>query len=265
MNKIIIDNENIELKKITKKVNISIVKRDDFFGIPKVNIDVLSDTSMVLDYNLVDNKYNFIINVMPNVNFCLAEFKKGIKGKIQYTINLFQDSTVTIDKYTEADDIKEALIFNLNGEGATLNYNFKAICQNKDVYDLTINHNCSKTISNIKNNIVNIENGKASFQVSSYVPKGKINCNVVQNNRIINLTDNKCEIRPNLYIDEYDTNASHSALIGGFDSHELFYLKTRGINELEANKLLITGFLLSDLNNKDLITKIMRSIKKYWR
>ena len=81
---------------------------------------------------------------------------------------------------------------------------------------------------------------------------------------IINLTDNKCEIRPNLYIDEYDCNANHSALIGGFSKQELFYLQSRGLSINDANRLLINGFLLSDFDNVKMIKEIKNNINEYW-
>ena len=84
--------------------------------------------------------------------------------------------------------------------------------------------------SNIKNNGVCIERGNIIYQVSSFVPKEITGCIVNQNNRIINLTDNKCEIKPNLYIDSFDVEASHSALIGKFSDEEMFYIQSRGID-----------------------------------
>ncbi|HPF83680.1 MAG TPA: SufD family Fe-S cluster assembly protein, partial [Bacilli bacterium] len=92
----------------------------------------------------------------------------------------------------------------------------------------------------------------------------KIDTCVLQNSRIINLTNNKCQIKPNLFIDEYNVEASHSAYIGGFSADDMFYLNSRGINELDALKLLINGFLTKDMP-KYLVTRIKRNINKYWR
>ena len=90
-------------------------------------------------------------------------------------------------------------------------------------------------------------------------------CIANQNNRIINLSDKKSEIRPNLYIEEYDVSASHSAFIGRFKEEELFYLMSRGIPELEASRLLLKGFLLSDISDKKMRKKIEQSTKNEWR
>ena len=179
-----------------------------------------------------------------------------------------ENSGVSFQKMLEKElskyDSDDVLITNLNEEYSKFNYNFKSISKSKENYDLVINHNSKNTDSFIKNNIVNVEDGKTTIQVSSYVDNGNIGCNVDQSNRIINLTDNKCEIRPNLYIDEYDCNANHSALIGGFSKQELFYLQSRGLSINDANRLLINGFLLSDFDNVKMIKEIKNNINKYW-
>ena len=76
-------------------------------------------------------------------------------------------------------------------------------------------------------------------------------------------TENESIIKPNLYIDEYDVEASHSAWIGNFNEQQLLYLKSRGINKKEAEKLLIKGFLTNNLET--LKEEIIEKIDNYWR
>jgi Fe-S cluster assembly protein SufD len=90
-------------------------------------------------------------------------------------------------------------------------------------------------------------------------------CVANQHNRIINLTNNTCEIKPNLYIDSFDIEAAHSALIGKFSDEEMFYIQSRGIDYNNALKLLVNGFLTSDINNKKIINDINKCIDKFWR
>lgn len=265
MNRIIVDKEEIILEKITKKIEITTIPRKDIFGITKLTINVLKNSDIEINYNIENCKLDIIMNIMAGVTCNLYEYKKGNKGKIQYTFNLFNNSFLGIDKFSSVNNIKEMSIVNLKEKGATIDYNFKSMSFSKCIYDMVVNHDAPNTISNIKNNAVNLEEGKVNFQVSGYVDNKIKGCVINQTNRIINLTNNKCEIRPNLYINEYDTIANHSALIGGFSKDELFYLQSRGINEVNANKLLIHGFLVSDLSNKKMIKKIEKSIKEYWR
>lgn len=265
MNKILIDKEEVILEKVNKKIDIKTTLRTNIFGITRIVIDVLKSCSLELNYNLYNSKLDILFNVKPNIKFNLYEYKTGDKAKIQYTFNIEEKSIVNIEKFNYSSNIKEMVIANLNNQEASFNYLLKTIATSKEIYDLVISHNAKGTNSEIRNNAVCIDNGKVSLQVSGYVDKGIKNCTINQNNHIINLTDNKCEIRPNLYIDEYDTVANHSALIGGFEKNELFYLQSRGICEKTAKKLLIKGFLISNLNSNTIIRRINKQLKKYWR
>ena len=118
-----------------------------------------------------------------------------------------------------------------------------------------IYHNGINSNSNIINNIIN-ELGSVYIQISSFIPKNITGCSANQFNRIINNTDNSCEIRPNLYIDCDDVEANHSALIDKFNYNELFYMYLKGIDNKNAFKLLTKGFLLSKITNKEIIDLI---------
>jgi Fe-S cluster assembly scaffold protein SufB len=265
MNKIVIDKEEVILENVSNKLDITTEIRTNTFGITKIVINVLKSCSLEIDYIMDNSKLDILFNIEPKVKLDLYEYKNGDKGKIQYTFNTNKDSKVNIYKFNNILNVREMIIANLNGINSSIDYNFKSIATTKEVYDIVVSHNNKNTSSNIINNSICTKDGKIYFQVSGYVDNGITGCNINQFNRIINLTDNKCEIRPNLYINEFDTVANHSALIGGFDPEELFYLQTRGIGELEARKLLINGFLLSNIENKNMIKTIEKSIKEYWR
>ena len=106
-------------------------------------------------------------------------------------------------------------------------------------------------------------NGKLEFNVSGFVSNGIVDCDINQSGRIINMTNNTCVIKPNLFIDENDVTANHSALIGTFSFDEIFYLMSRGICKKDAENLLTQGFLLKNITYyKDSLKEI---IDKYWR
>lgn len=262
MNKITIDKEKIIEEKISK--NIEIIKSSNDKVI-KVIVNVLKNSDLEIDYLIDNNEIDIEFNISSNVMFNLFEYKKGNNGKILYTYNLFEYSDVNINKFGYVSNISEFIVINLNGYKAKYNYNFKSISISNEVYDIIVRHNYKETVSEIKNSSVCLNDGKVLIQVSGYVDNGIKNCIINQNNHIINLTNNKCEIKPNLYINEYDTIANHSALIGGFSNDELFYMQSRGISLIEAKKLLIKGFLLSNLKNKKMIKNINEIIKEYWR
>lgn len=266
MNKIKIVNDNLEKANISKSLQIEYFQKECFFSINDLKINVLKDCDLELEIDLKeDTKINFDINVSSNTKFNLYVISKGTSGKIQYKYNLLENSLCNVYKFSNINKVKEMVIINLNGINANINYNFKTISLEKVTYDYHIFHNYNNTISNIKNNGVSIKDGNLIYQVSSFVPKDIKGCTVNQNNRIINLTNNKCEIKPNLYIDTEDISASHSALIGKFSDEEMFYIMSRGIDYNTALKLLITGFLTSDIDNKKIVNNINKNINKYWR
>ena len=67
--------------------------------------------------------------------------------------------------------------------------------------------------------------------------------NAYQSNRNILLSDNaSIDTKPQLEIYADDVKCSHGATTGRIDKDALFYLRARGISELEANKLMIQAF-----------------------
>ena len=61
----------------------------------------------------------------------------------------------------------------------------------------------------------------------------------------------KIKAMPNLYIDEYDVIANHAASIGSISKEDLFYLMSRGLDEKEASKLIVLGFVQPLLDRID--------------
>ena len=266
MNKIKVVNDNLVLSNVSSNIQVEYYKKECLFAINDLKINIKKDSNLEIEIDLKeDSKLNFNINIDSNVKLNLSVITNGTCGKIQYKYTLKENSLCNINKFQNVNTIKEMIIVNLDGINADFEYNFKTISTNKETYDYHIFHKCNNTISNIKNNGVCIDNGNIIYQVSSFVPKDITGSVVKQNNRIINLTNNMCEIKPNLYIDSHDVEASHSALIGKFSDEEIFYILSRGIDYNNALKLLITGFLTSDINNKKIISNINKNIKKYWR
>jgi len=61
--------------------------------------------------------------------------------------------------------------------------------------------------------------------------------------------DAKAQLMPYLEIDEQEVKATHATFVGPLDEEELFYARSRGLNEQEAQKLLIDGFLAPVLSS----------------
>lgn len=264
MNKIIIANDEITLKQVDKTLKLQTDKKCEFLNVKLITIDILENTNLIIEHsNTKETKFEININIKDNVNFNLFELKQSGNYKMNYNYEVGQNSLVKILKIHNTDKIKEQTKISLNGINSKITHILKTISVDEEKYDFLVYHNAKNTYSNIINNGVNIRNGILTLNLSSFAPKGIIECNLNQNSRIINLTNNKCQINPNLFIDENDVIANHSALIGTFSMEEMFYLMSRGISKSKAENLMIKGFLLneSDIYQKEL----EKIINKYWR
>ena len=264
MNKIVLENEIVtRLKKTEVELTYHLSK--SLFDITKIHLTIKKDCDILFNIKKDDDlKLDLIIDVLDNVSVNFNMISILNKAKIKTTVNLGEKSFISIDKINDCHTVKEGLIFNLNKEESNCSYNFKSVADSQETYDIVVNHQASKTISNIKNNIIN-HAGNVLVQVSTYIDELFKETYADQKNTIINLANKKCEIKPNLYIDSFDSIANHSAYIGRFDQELIFYLMSRGLTEKEATHLLIKGFLESDIEDKKLLKTINKIIKTYWR
>ncbi|MBP3461291.1 MAG: SufD family Fe-S cluster assembly protein [Bacilli bacterium] len=262
MNKLIVNGDEIT-SDINKTINVNIKEKTDIYDVTKIEIEVLKNTELVIEYiNTGITKLDINIKVLKNVEFKLYELKEENEIKVQYKYYLEEFSNMLVNKFYDCNKIKELVLIYLNGINSEINYNFNTISKDKQKIDLMVYHNNKNTISNITNKAVNMLNGSTTFNITGLVYNKINDCIINQNNRIINLNDKKCTINPILLIDENDVEANHSAIIGKFSDKELFYLMSRGINKEKALNLLIKGFLAIDIKSKNKIKKI---IDKYWR
>ena len=176
------------------------------------------------------------------------------------TYNVSENSKLAVYQY--GINIDNDIVINLNGENAEVEYHYSTINYDDHKYKIVVNHNSSKTISNIYNHGVNVKDNKLDFDITGYVPNksDKSECN--QKNQILNIKYGKCTILPKLLIDNYDVVSSHSAYIGKFKDEILFYLMSRGISEKVSYDLLIKSFLVNGCERKEIIETLEKEIDK---
>ena len=159
--------------------------------------------------------------------------------------NVSENSKLVVYQY--GINIDNNIIINLNGENASVEYHYSTINYDDHKYKIDVNHNNSKTISNIYNHGINVFDNKLDFDITG---------------NVLNKSDGKSTILPKLLIDNYDVISSHSAYIGKFKDEILFYLMSRGISEKVSYDLLIKSFLVNGCDNTELIEKLEKEIKK---
>ena len=246
MNKITILQDHIILD-VTEDVRASFTPAKQF-EISRLELEILASTHLELSfYSKEEMKLELVVMVKEGVHAHIYEKKEGKQYKVQSKYYVKAHGVLQLDKFFIADQVKEMDLIYLREQGAIGNVCFSTICTKVERYNVVVYHQAKQTKSDITNHAITLKEGSVQIHTSSFVDASMVQCEVHQNSEIINLNQKLCQICPNLYIDEYDVSASHSAYIGPFKDEILFYLQSRGISYDQALSLLIKGFLLGHL------------------
>ncbi|GAK00369.1 Fe-S cluster assembly protein SufD [Geomicrobium sp. JCM 19055] len=84
----------------------------------------------------------------------------------------------------------------------------------------------------------------AIFNGINKIEKGGTKAHSEQTGRVLMLSSKaRGDANPILLIDEDDVTAGHAASVGKIDPMQMFYMQSRGLSTLEAERLIIHGFL----------------------
>ena len=56
--------------------------------------------------------------------------------------------------------------------------------------------------------------------------------------------ESEADASPKLIINNHDTEASHSATVGQIDEEDMFYMTSRGLDDVSARNMLVEGFFV---------------------
>jgi len=223
----------------------------------------------IIDYLYnIEKKENFL-NIISeiillknsNLNYYKIQNKINNLNKIGY-VQFYQSKNSQLNTY----------IFTLNGNVIKNNINIKLDAENckTNIYGLYIinsnQHVDNQTVvDHIKPNSISREYYKGILNDQStgifngkiYVRNDAQNTNAFQSNKNIILSDkSNIKTKPQLEILANDVKCSHGATIGQIDKNQLFYLRSRGIDQPKAISMIVKAFI------KEIIEKInIKSIK----
>lgn len=218
------------------------------------------------EFILKEDTIIFYENANCKINYKIENDIKIFECLINSNVTCTYDLNFNLALNIFTVDSSNSLILNLNKEEIKLDYAYSTLNINDNDYKITINHNYNNQVSRIINHGLNLENSKLNFLINAIVPKTSDNVKTNQDSQIIVLKDNNSLIKPNLLIDNFDVEANHSAYIGDFKQNDLFYLTSRGINILDARKLLAKSFLIGHMNiSFREINIILEKLDIYWR
>ncbi|SRR5258708_2339931 len=139
---------------------------------------------------------------------------------------------------------------------------FFATGANSVIFNTKIAHRASHTKSLTAIRGVFLNNSSFNNDGLINIQKGAKNADGYFSSKILLFNDAKGRSVPSLEIDENEVKAGHASTVGRPNEEQLFYLKSRGLSEKEAEKLIITGFFqpllgyLTQSEQKNIVSKV---------
>jgi Fe-S cluster assembly protein SufD len=129
-------------------------------------------------------------------------------------------------------------------------------------YHTMQHHKSSDSYSNLNFKVVLKDKAKSAYTGLIRIEKDTINCEAYQENRNLLLNPGtKADSIPELEILTDQVRCTHGATMGPVDPEQVFYLKSRGLDETNAVKMIVTGFMESLLAQvPEETTKILRDM-----
>ncbi|CCV29730.1 conserved hypothetical protein [Yersinia enterocolitica (type O:9) str. YE212/02] len=133
----------------------------------------------------------------------------------------------------------------LNGEGATLSINSLLLPIGREICDTRtyLEHNKGYCESRQLHKTMVRERGKAVFNGMIKVAQHALKTDgQMTNNNLLLSKLAEVDTKPQLEIYADDVKCSHGATVGRIDAEQLFYLQSRGINQADAQQMIIFAF-----------------------
>lgn len=216
-----LDAKNKEENKINENKEKSEEKIEYYRNL---NLNISADNSKLNIIFLVKNSNSFSLDNINlesknkgNINFRYVLLGESC-GNFNHTSKVYKDSKIDVSGIYYLKNL-EYLNFMYNGilkeEKAEAHFNLDGIMDNNS--------------SKISKDILNFENGA----------KGSVG---IENEKIIVLSDDvKMKTAPILLSEEEDIIGEHGFSSGALDKNKMFYLKSRGLSELEAKYIIINS------------------------
>ncbi len=226
------------------------------------NSIILNDNSELTLINYIDNKSkdNFMVNSMENIEIRRDALLKNIfinnsksAGYFYKYIKSDLEKNSVFENYILSSGLKFNKLdieINLNQEYAKSTV-FSALnlleTEHQEI-KTRINHNSQNCQSYQKIKKVLSDQSKGVYQGKIFVKKIAQKTDAYQLSKALILNDDaEFDAKPELEIYADDVKCSHGSTSGSIDLDSLHYLKSRGIPEKEAYKMLISGFLSETL------------------
>jgi len=146
---------------------------------------------------------------------------------------------------TDVNNIHTNIDIFLEGKKARANINGVYIAGKEQCVSLMTKqeHKAQETQSSMIINGICTDNSRVNYLAKLFVAKNAFGAKLVQKNKTI-VFGNKVIVHscPEMEVLQNNVTCAHGCAVGKFDKAELFYLMSRGLNDVQAKKFLIKGF-----------------------
>lgn len=192
-----------------------------------------------------------------NQTFFRRTGRTGRDAMIEFALGIMSDGNTI-------EDVQVDLL----GDGSSADVKSVAISRGKQIQcaNTQVNNHGSHTVGNIYQHGAVLEQAQLTFNGVGNVLKNAKQSDAQQESRILMLSDEaRADTNPILLIDEYELTAGHAASISRVDEGQLYYLMSRGLDQKQAERLVIRGFLgsvLSAISVKAVREKFIETIER---
>ena len=189
------------------------------------------------------------IEAGDGANVVHAKLVLGARGASHVgatTARLGRDARLTSTVYASgADLVRSALDVRLEGEGASCRLDGLTLTHGSQHVDnqTSIEHLAPRTASAQRYRAVLDGQSRSVFSGRVHVAPGAVKADADQSSRSLLLSEKaEADSKPSLEIWTDDVQCRHGATVGQIDEAALFYLRSRGLDEETARRMLIEAF-----------------------
>jgi len=197
----------------------------------------------------------------------LQNLNNGSRSYLTHRARIDRDATMlTVPMMFGGSECKQNFGILLAGNGARSNIIGLQMAQGYQNFDThTLHHHtANNTFSDIDLKVVLKDKANSAYTGLIRIDESAAGCEAYQTNRNLLLNYGcKAQTIPELEILNEDVSCSHGATVGPVDQESIFYLKCRGIEEDEAVRMLVAGFVDSTMTMlpKDISPRIKEIVQ----
>lgn len=197
-----------------------------------LTVEVILEKGAQLRYMALDKSHTN----KASATYLRRHAKVKNQATIHWAIGAFNQSDTVLDINTL-----------LEGEGSQAQLSVVAVAdgEQKQIIDSKIQNRGHHSVGHINQHGVVLDSATLTMNGIGLIEKGAKQADAQQENRLLMLSDQaRGDTNPILLIEEFEVTAGHAASVAKVDENQMWYLMSRGVPRIEAEYMVIRGFLM---------------------